>query len=93
MPTVFAIAFFGDFFERGKLMCLICVEYNKKRMTRDEMKKALPEMVMFAKNEEERSHYKKLQSLNSEAELDEEVKKHAALFENEHKTALKTRRS
>lgn len=88
MPWLFS----GSFFEE-KVMCLICVEYNKKRMTRDEMKKALPEMVMFAKNEEERSHYKKLQSLSSEAELDEEVKKHAALFENEHKTALKTRRS
>ncbi len=44
-------------------MCLICVEYNKKRMTRNEVKKALPEMVMFAKTEEERNHFKKLQSL------------------------------
>lgn len=44
-------------------MCLICVEYNKKRMTRTEVKKALPEMVMFAKTEEERNHFKKLQTL------------------------------
>lgn len=44
-------------------MCLICVEFNKKRMTREEVKKALPEMVMFAKTEEDRNHYKKLQSL------------------------------
>lgn len=44
-------------------MCLICVEYNKKRMTRDEIRKALPEMVMFAKTEEERNHFKKLQVL------------------------------
>lgn len=44
-------------------MCLICVEFNKKRMTRSEVKKALPEMVMFAKTEEERNHFKKLQSL------------------------------
>lgn len=44
-------------------MCLICVEYNKKRMTREEMKKALPEMVMFAESEEDRAHFKKLQSL------------------------------
>lgn len=44
-------------------MCLICVEFNKKRMTRAEVKKALPEMVMFAKTEEERNHFKKLQSL------------------------------
>ncbi|MBC7712663.1 MAG: hypothetical protein H7177_04965 [Rhizobacter sp.] len=44
-------------------MCLICVEYNKKRMTREEMRKALPEMVMFAKTEEEKNHFKKLQVL------------------------------
>ena len=44
-------------------MCLICVEFNKKRMTRAEVKKALPEMVMFAKTEDERNHLKKLQSI------------------------------
>lgn len=48
-------------------MCLICVEFNKKRMTRSEVKKALPEMVMFAKTEEERNHFKKLQSLGDSA--------------------------
>ena len=52
-------------------MCLICVEYNLKRMTRDEVKKALPEMVMFAKTEDDRTHYKKLQSLGDD--LDEKV--------------------
>lgn len=52
-------------------MCLICVEFNKKRMTRAEMKKALPEMVMFAKTEEDRNHFKKLQSLGDS--LDEQV--------------------
>lgn len=41
-------------------MCLICVEFNKKRMTREEIKKALPEMVMFAKTEEDKNHFKKL---------------------------------
>ena len=52
-------------------MCLICVEFNKKRMTRAEVKKALPEMVMFAKTEEERIHLKKLQSIEeSSDELD-----------------------
>lgn len=51
-------------------MCLICVEINKKRMTRAEVKKALPEMVMFAKTEEERNHFKKLQSLGDS--LDEQ---------------------
>ena len=48
-------------------MCLICVEFNKKRMTRSEVKKALPEMVMFAKTEEERNHFKKMQSLGDSA--------------------------
>lgn len=55
-------------------MCLICVEYTKKRMTRDEVRKALPEMVMFAKNEEDKNHYKKLQILGesaNESELEE----------------------
>lgn len=47
-------------------MCLICVEYNLKRMTREEMKKALPEMVMFAKTEEDKNHFKKLQSLGDD---------------------------
>ena len=51
-------------------MCLICVEYNKKRMTRDEVRKALPEMVIFAKTEEDRNHFKKLQSLGDS--LDDE---------------------
>lgn len=49
-------------------MCLICVEFNKKRMTRDEVKKALPEMVMFAKTEEDKNHYKKLQSLGDSSD-------------------------
>lgn len=76
-------------------MCLICVEYYYKRMTKDEMKKALPEMVMFAKNEEERNHYKKLQTLDSASELDQEVQQHISKVgtPNEHKTAYKTRRT
>lgn len=56
-------------------MCLICVEFFKNRMTIDEVKKALPEMVMFAKDENERAHYKKLQTLTSKEELIEEAKK------------------
>ena len=49
-------------------MCLICVEYNKKRMTREEIRKALPEMVMFAKTEEDKNHFKKLQVLGESAD-------------------------
>jgi hypothetical protein len=66
-----------------------------KRMTKDEMKKALPEMVMFAKNEEERNHYKKLQSMDDTSELEEEVKNHIAKFGNlnEPNSAFKTRRT
>ena len=44
-------------------------------MTVEEVKRALPEMVMFANNEEERAHYKKLQTLNTKEELEEEAKK------------------
>lgn len=64
-------------------MCLICVEYNKKRMTRDEVRKALPEMVMFAKNEEDRNHFKKLQSLGEstdEQELQTFVDSHISQY-------------
>lgn len=56
-------------------MCLICVEFFKNRMTIEEVKRALPEMVMFANSEEERAHYKKLQTLNTKEELEEETKK------------------
>lgn len=44
-------------------------------MTIEEVKRALPEMVMFANNEEERAHYKKLQTLSTREELEEETKK------------------
>jgi hypothetical protein len=62
------------------LMCLICVEYNKKRMTRDEIKKALPEMVMFAKTEEDKNHYKKLQILG-ESKNEQELEDFALEYE------------
>lgn len=76
-------------------MCLICVEYHRQRMTVAELKKALPEMIMFAKNEEERNHYKKLLSLDKVEELEEETKQHIAKFEkqDDYKTAFKTRRT
>lgn len=64
-------------------MCLICVEYNMKRMTRDEVRKALPEMVMFAKTEEDRNHFKKLQSLgesNDDKELQDFIANHVAKY-------------
>jgi hypothetical protein len=55
-------------------MCLICVEFINQRMTRDEVRKALPEMIMFAKSEEDKAHFKKLQSLDSNEDFLEEVK-------------------
>lgn len=64
-------------------MCLICVEFNLKRMTRDEVRKALPEMVMFAKTEEDRNHFKKLQSLgesNDDKELQNFIDNHVAKY-------------
>lgn len=78
-------------------MCLICVEYYYQRMTREEVKNALPEMVMFAKTEEERNHFKKLQTLDSDSEFEKVAKEHIDTSENknEHKTfsKIKTRRS
>jgi hypothetical protein len=64
-------------------MCLICVEYNMKRMTRDEVRKALPEMVLFAKTEEDRNHFKKLQSLgesNDEKLLQDFIDNHVSKY-------------
>jgi hypothetical protein len=66
-------------------------------MTKDEMKKALPEMVMFAKNEEERNHYKKLQSLSEAGDLEKlelEIEQHLSQFGQryEQKSSPKTRR-
>ena len=60
-------------------MCLICYEFNKKRMTIEEVKKALPEMITFAKSEDEKAHFKKLQSATSQEELEEETNKHTDL--------------
>ena len=79
-------------------MCLICVEYYFQRMTRDEVKKALPEMVLFAKTEEERNHFKKLQTMDSAEQMDEEAKLYVSKTadetkdKNEYKTSFKTRR-
>lgn len=56
-------------------MCLICVEYNKKKMTRDEMLRALPEMIMFAKDEKERNHYERLKKLDGD-DLENEISIH-----------------
>lgn len=63
-------------------MCLICVEYNQQRMTSAELKKALPEMIMFARTEEERNHFKKLQALGEakdELELKNYTDEHSKL--------------
>lgn len=67
-------------------------------MTKAELKNALPEMIMFAKTEEEKNHFKKLQSLESPEELDEVVKQHLSKSEarNDYKASFKyskTRRS
>lgn len=72
-------------------MCLICVEYYYQRMTKEELKNALPEMVMFAKTEEERNHFKKLQALETPEELNEEVIQHVSKSEvkNDYKASAK----
>ena len=46
-------------------------------MTRDEVRKALPEMIMFAKSEEDKAHFKKLLNLDSNEDFLEEVKNNA----------------
>lgn len=53
-------------------MCLICVEYQKKRMTKEEIKRALPEMIMFSKTEKDKEHFEKL-STSSDNEFEIEV--------------------
>lgn len=52
-------------------MCLICVEFNKRKMTKAELKAALPELVMFAKTEEEKKHFQTLQELGNKSNDDE----------------------
>ena len=66
-------------------MCMICVEFFHQRMTREELKKAIPEMVRFAKSEEERAHYKKLEHSESSDELATVVDE----YMNTHSPSLK----
>lgn len=54
------------YFLHGVNMCLICIEYQKKKMTREEVKKALPEMIMFSKTDKDRKHYEKLSTVSDE---------------------------
>lgn len=56
-------------------MCLICVEYNKKKMTRQEMLQAIPEMILFAKSEPEREHFERLKKLDGN-DLNDEIQTH-----------------
>ena len=67
-------------------MCLICVEYINQRMTRDEVRKALPEMIMFAKSDEDKAHFKKLLNLDSNDDFLDEVKSNAQLSTSNSKS-------
>ena len=97
-PYYFRILYLFAIILIGVSMCLICVEYYYQRMTRDEVNKALFEMVLFAKTDEERNHFKKLQNMDSAEDLEKEAKLY--VFENsvkdkdknEYKTSFKTRR-
>jgi hypothetical protein len=54
-------------------------------MTREEMKKALPEMVMFAKTEDDKNHFKKLQSLGEDKDekiLQDFISEHVSKYGN-----------
>lgn len=44
-------------------------------MTREEMLRALPEMIMFAKTENDRAHYERLKKLDGD-DLEDEIKNH-----------------
>ncbi len=50
-------------------MCLICVEFNKNRMTFEEVKRALPEMIIFANDDLAKKHYLELQNAKNSEEL------------------------
>jgi hypothetical protein len=60
------------------------VEYNKKKMTREEMLNALPEMIIYAKNPADREHFERLKKLNGE-DLELEIQSHL----NEFKKKIK----
>lgn len=64
-------------------------------MTKAELKNALPEMLMFAKSEEDRNHFKKLQALESSDELNEVVKQYAMENEvkNDYKASMRYRKT
>ena len=47
-------------------MCLMCIEIAKSRMTFDEARKALPELVRSTENAEELQHYKELLEADDE---------------------------
>jgi hypothetical protein len=55
-------------------------------MTRDEVRKALPEMIMFAKSDEDKAHFKKLLNLDSNEDFLEEVKSNAQLSTSNSKS-------
>ena len=47
-------------------MCLMCIEIFKERMTVDEARRALPELIDTAKNEEDLQHFRELQKATDE---------------------------
>ena len=51
-------------------MCLICVEFGKKKMTKEELKAGLKELSLTTNNNSERLHYNELlSSINSNEEM------------------------
>ena len=58
-------------------MCLMCIEIAKERMTPDEAKRALPELISFEKSEKLLKHYEELQKAN-ETEIKEIAKRELA---------------
>ncbi len=63
----------------GAIMCLICLEFAKSRMTIAEVRKALTELVQISAENEDTPHYRKLKDLD-----DAELRRQAEQFAREN---------
>ena len=47
-------------------MCIVCVEFQKQRLTLAEARTALKEVILFATKEEEKRHAEELARMNAD---------------------------
>lgn len=53
--------------KKGDFMCLVCIELKSEKLTLQEAKKNLGEMIQFPKSEEDKKHYlAKLEEINEQ---------------------------